>query len=152
MTPANTMTLHFYYYLLHFLCYIFLRKYGLTLLLFWDLFTLQSLYLNFTLYFTFGHKWGWTCSNCLWLGFMTRDDKGRFSVFLTHTQHAHTRPHPETLLFYHSLSFCSSVGRDRDRHKKDGPVSGIENGPYCFTRDLGSGGKIERKTGRGKRA
>lgn len=68
--------------------------------------------------------------------------------FLTLAHHAHTRPHPQALLFYHSLSFRASVGRDRGRHKKDGPVSGIENGPYCFTRDLGSGGKLERETGR----
>lgn len=31
-------------------------------------------------------------------------------------------------------------------HKKGGPVSGAENGPFCFTR--GPRGRAERKTGR----
>lgn len=55
---------------------------------------------------------------------------------------------PSPISFNTPFSFCPSVGRDRDRHKKDGPVSGVENGPYCFTRDLRSGGKTERKAGR----
>lgn len=55
---------------------------------------------------------------------------------------------PSPISFNSPFSFCPSVGRDRDRHKKDGPVSGVENGPYCFTRDLRSGGKTERKAGR----
>lgn len=29
------------------------------------------------------------------------------------------------------------MGSDRDGPKNDGPVSGIENGPQCFTRDSG---------------
>ena len=39
------------------------------------------------------------------------------------------------------------MGRNGDSLKKDGPVSGVENGPSCFMRDLGLGGKIKR-TGR----
>lgn len=61
------------------------------------------------------------------------------SLALTHTPtNPSLLPLPLSLLFF----FCQSVGRDRDRHKKDGPVCGIENGPYCFTRD--SGGRVER--------
>lgn len=59
-----------------------------------------------------------------------------------------TKPFPFTT----PSLFCPSLGRDRDRHKKDGPVSGVENGPYCFTRDSGgSGWKEEEEEKDGER-
>lgn len=55
--------------------------------------------------------------------------------------YAHTHTHKTFL----SRFFYPSVGRNRDGRKNDGPVSGIENGPHCFTRDLGLGGKTARE-------
>lgn len=71
---------------------------------------------------------------------MISDDEAAsliMSVFPTHNMNTHTLTHKPVSLSPLPLFFCPSVGGDRDGHKKEGPVSGTENGPYCFTRDSG---------------